>query len=344
MLKYFIVVLVFIYGCKNHGNQTNIIFSKFPVENSITLNNLIKYDNGVVSRMFLNDTSLVVYDWRGNGGYFFYEYGLTSKEIVNKYVPKGSGKGQGLGSLSAGIHNNVLWMYDLNLNKIIFLDLKTSSFPTDAHIYKEYPFSKKYYNIQFLSNTTIIANGNYQTPTIIQEVDLNSGKITADYGVLDSVPENIPFYAWKHANESLMVLNPAGSKAVLTHLFNDHIEIFDVNSHKSITVSGPENYKLEFEPMKSDDGQDLIQRNERSRLAFTNVVGTDKFIYALYSGENRSNPNSIYGKIVYVYDWDGKPIKKINLDRYVSSLAVSNDDKTLYAFDVVSKYIVTAKI
>ncbi|MGY3055480.1 hypothetical protein ACVWYG_003696 [Pedobacter sp. UYEF25] len=347
MFRYFLIILVFFCGCKNAKKvktERTVIFSKFPKQQNVALHNLIKYDNGVVSRLYLTDTSLIAYDWRGQGGYFFYEYGLQSKQNINKYMPHGRGKGQGLGSLSAGIYKNSLWMYDIILNKIIFADLNGSSSSADAIVYKEYPFTEKYYNIQFLSDKKIVANGNYQTPNKIQEVNLNSGKIVADFGVLDGLPKSIPFYAWKRANEAFMALNRTQNKVVLANRFNDNIEIFDLESHKSVKVKGPENYKIEFAFFKSDENKDLIQRNEKSRYGFVRVMATNKNIYALYSGNNRDSNYIDYAKTLYVYNWEGQPMKKLNLDRYISGFTVSNDDKTLYAYDVVSKFIVTTKI
>jgi TolB-like 6-blade propeller-like len=345
MFKYLVLIAIFLTGCQNINGDTlknTTIFSKFPNTEKITFKNFIKFENGPVSRIFLRDTTLIAYDWRAKSGYFFYEYGLNSKLNVAKYIPHGRGKGDALGSLSAGISNKSLWMYDISLSKIIFADLKTTA--TEAISYKEYPFSQNYYNIQFLDSSKVIANGNYKTPKKLQEVDLNSGKVLADYGLINNVPTNIPFYAWKRVNEAFLVLKPTKDKAVLAHRLTDQIEIFNLKNHESLTIKGPENFEAEFKSFKSNDNEDLISRNEKSRYAFVQAVATDKYIYLLYSGNNMSSQYIDYAKTVYVYDWDGKPIKKIDFDRYVSGLAVDNKNQTLYAFDVISKFIVTTKI
>lgn len=348
MLKYLILISIFFVSCSNPKNEQRkdtAIFSKFPTTEAVVFKNFIKYENGAISRMYLRDTSLIVYDWRGKGGYFFYQYGLNSGSVTRKYIPHGPGKGAALGSLSAGLYKNELWMYDVSLSKIIFSTLKTKSFTADAVVaYREVAFSPNYYNIQFLDDSKIIANGNYQTPKKLQELNLYSGKILADYGIVDDVPKDIPFYAWKRYNEAFMELKSTNDKIVLAHRLSDQIEIFDLTSHKSITVKGPENYKAEFLSFQSNDGKDLITRNEKSRYAFTQVMSTDKFIYVLYSGNNMSDQNIDYAKSIFVYDWNGKPIKRLNLGRYVTGFTVSGDDKSVYAYDVVSKYIVTAKI
>jgi hypothetical protein len=178
-----------------HKSDKQIVFSKFPKEASITFNKLIEYPSGVISRMFLRDTSLIVYNWRGTGGYFFYEYGISSKKNIGKYMPRGRGNGKTLGSLSAGIYKNNLWMYDNILNKIILADLKNNLL--DTVVYREYPFAPKYYNIQLVNYANVVANGNYKMPNKLQEINLKSTKITADFGVLHDSPDSAPYYAWK---------------------------------------------------------------------------------------------------------------------------------------------------
>lgn len=345
--KLIILITFFFVSCQNIKKETSkdiIGFSKFPVEEKITFKNFIKFENGVIVRLYLRDTTLIIYDWRAKSGSFFQEYALKSKLNIAKYIQHGRGKGKALGSLSSGIYGNHLWMYDISLSKIIISDLKKQSSSTDTDAYREYPFSRDYFNIQFLDSSKVIANGNYHTPNKIQEVDLHSGKITADYGLITNVPKNIPFYSWKRVNEAYLVKKSTDDKVVLVNRFTDQIEIFDLKSHQSIVVKGPENFDAEFIPFKPDDNKDLIQRNEKSRYAFVRPMATDKFIYVLYSGNNMSSPHIDYSKTLYVYDWNGKPIKKVNFDRYVSGFTVSNDNKTLYAYDVISKFIVTSKI
>lgn len=348
MLKYLLLISIFFVSCSNAKNKQrkdSIVFAKFPSDEAVTFKNFIKYENGAISRMYIRDTTLIVYDWRGKGGYFFYQYGLNSGSAIRKYIPHGRGKGSALGSLSAGLYKNELWMYDISLSKIIFSTLKEKSFAADSTAAsRELTFSPDYYNIQFLDDSKIIANGNYQTPKKIQELNLYSGKILADYGIVDDVPKDVPFYAWKRYNEAFMEMKSTNDKIVLAHRLSDQIEIFDLKSRKSITVKGPENYKAEFLSFKSHDGKDLITRNEKSRYAFTQVMSTDKFIYVLYSGNNISGQYIDYAKSLFVYDWQGKIIKRLNFDRYVTGFTVSDDDKSLYAYDVISKHIVTAKI
>ncbi len=46
----------------------------------------------------------------------------------------------------------------------------------------------------------------------------------------------------------------------------------------------------------------------------------------------------------YIYDWDGNPIRKLILNKYIQGMAVSKDNKTLYAFDVNTGFLIRATI
>lgn len=344
MIKYIFVIAIICCSCQEPKSSQNkvIEFHQFPKETTLELHNFIEYQGGVLSRMFLRDTMLIVYNWRGKGGYFFYEYGLNSKLNIGKYFPLGRGPGKALGSLSAGLYKNNLWMYDISLNKIILTDLTTKSQQTNT--YKEYPFPEKYYNIQFITDSKLLANGNYEMSDTFQEIDLNLHKVTASYGVLLDTSKNIPFYAWKRANEGLLSLKPTSDKAATAHMWSDKIEILDLKTKQGVTIKGPENFNPEFVSFKSDTNQDLIGRNEKSRNAFSCLTTTDKYIYALFSGNNMTSPYINYGKTIFIYDWSGKPVREIKLDRYISSFVVSKDDRTVYAYDVSSKFIMKANL
>lgn len=68
---------------------------------------------------------------------------------------------------------------------------------------------------------------------------------------------------------------------------------------------------------------------------YSQVKATPRFIYALFQGytEEEISPDTLdkHSRIL-VYDWTGKLVKEIELDRIVSLIAISSDEKNLYAF------------
>ncbi|MES2828864.1 MAG: BF3164 family lipoprotein [Bacteroidota bacterium] len=347
MFRIIVFLLVFVCSCKpvrQELQSKTVVFSKFPDSSKVTFQNFISTGDSKIARLYIRDTTIIAYDWRAKGGYFFYAYGLNSKLNFKKYVRFGSGKGKAQGAISVGLFKDQLWVYDLISRKLLFQNLKLGMFSASSVKFKEFPIVQHFYNIQILDDQNIIGNGDYKTPNKLQEINLYSGKATADYGLFKGIPKGIPFYSWKRAQESFMALSPSTDRVVLVNRFSDQIEIFDRSSRESITVKGPENFVVEFTPFKDGRNVDMMQRNDKTRFGFTEISVTDNFIYALFSGYNENSGNAEFGKTLYIYDWEGTPIKKLTFDRLVSSIAVSDDDKTLYAYDPVSQSIVITKI
>jgi len=90
------------------------------------------------------------------------------------------------------------------------------------------------------------------------------------------------------------------------------------------TVSHEGN-KISFDPKKGN----------RNGFIATDV--TNKYIYTLYSGKiiDASSMDKLakafISKNVYVFDWEGKPIKRYELDQEVRSIAVDEKNNILYA-------------
>lgn len=344
MNKYIILIALLIASCgRKEVVNKNRTFSKFPEEKNISFKEFAKYEAGEFSKMFIIDTILYGYDWRAFSGHFFLAYGVNSKKNIGKFIPHGRKQGKALGAVSLGLFKNKLWMYDTSLNKIILVNLNSSQNLTDSITYSEIPFSQKFYNIQFLTNNKIIGNSNYSVPEVLQEVDLNTGKILSSYGELTNSPKGVPYFAWKRANEAFLILKPAGDKVALAHRLSDNLEIVDLKTHEFTRIKGPENIEPDFSFEKKGD-EDIIYTNENSRKGFVRSMATNQFIYLLFSGETKFSPLLSNSNTLFVYDWNGQPVKKIKFDRYVSGFTVSDDDSTLYAHDILSKFIVTAKI
>lgn len=69
-----------------------------------------------------------------------------------------------------------------------------------------------------------------------------------------------------------------------------------------------------------------------SRAGFLDVACTDKYVYALYSGRVLSDDlfTAYYGNHIFVYDWDGNPVKHYVLDKDLFMLNIDEDNGTLY--------------
>jgi TolB-like 6-blade propeller-like len=334
----FLYCLCLVVSCAsfNAPDNADLIFTKFPEKRQLALSKVFDFNIGNVSRMYVADSTLLLKNHDGMNDYFFYQYNMANHELLQKYIQGGRGRGQAFGSLCSGVYKDKLWMFDLTARKIIFAKLRDT-------LIEEYKVPRFYYNIQPIEGLKILANGSLQSDYKVQQVDLATGKETMGFVKYTNIPEGMNPSSWKRAHESLLYMSPDEQKGVMAYLMTDQLEIFDIKNKRNKLISGPENFKAEFETYK-DGAEEMIQRTKKSRQAFENGVVTNKYIYMLYSGKYNNEKNSFYGKSVFVYDWEGNPVKEIKLDREVLCITVTPDDRSLYAFDPKAKCIVKGKL
>ena len=63
------------------------------------------------------------------------------------------------------------------------------------------------------------------------------------------------------------------------------------------------------------------------------ACATDEYVYTLYSGRNYKDDKdrAFQSNLIHVYDWEGKLVKKLQLDIDIQQMAVSKDNRKIYA-------------
>lgn len=308
-------------------NQTN--FKEFKTSKELVFLGFIKPPFDKVGKLMIRDSSLIIKNGDKNTKYLFYQYLLQNKKLVDSQIVSGSDHGQMLSPFSVGTNSNFWWAHDATTKKIITISGRSNL--------DDFQLKNMYYNVGISDSLKMYANGNYLSSAKIEVVDLKTGKILDSIGSFNDAPSNVAKNSWKMALQSFLFLKPSGDKLILANRYTDKIEIFNLKNKSSKIFAGPENFEPEFNAYTAN-GLDLIERNEKTRFAFTNGYVTDNYIYLVFSGEKESVEYAGYGKFIYIYDWEGNPIQKVSVSFNVGSLAV-DQDKDLYVFDIEDKSI-----
>lgn len=336
------ILALFLIGCSHKShilNENTISFSKFIREDKISFSDIYEYKDGVAGMLELVDSTLIILNVGQGNNYFLNNYSLKSGQLSKGYLSQGKGPGEAIGVRGIGLNGNTLWFYDISLKKIMTID-KTKAIGNNMIIsFNEYPVKGDHYMIGFKDSLHYFGVGSKNSAFKIQEVELISSKETNEYGKFSIVPNNIPFISFKFAYETFIFTKPTGDKIVLPYRFLDAIEIYDIKTQTSVLMHGPEGFDVKFKPLPNG-----IERTKETRFAFVNGAVTNKYIYMSYSGRSCDQNNSYYGNCVYVYDWDGNPIRKLVIDRQIEGLVVSADDKTMYAYDINSGFLIESNI
>ncbi len=329
----------FLISCKKETVkiEKNLkVFHEFSRIDTLSLKNMFEF-MGSAQQMHLIDSTMIIWNPQAKD-YKFYNLSLNKNKISNKFLPLGRGPGETLGVFGFGIQGNMFWVYDIVLKKILTKNI-TSILKNDRSIpFKEYPLEGRFYKINFVDSLHLIANGDIDSPLKLQKIDLVSSKKISEFGIFKNVKDDYDISSIKKAYESFPFSKPTGNKVVLAYRYIDEVEIFDVDKQTSHITRGPGDFELDPKIFQTGG------RTINTIHTFVTGTVTDKYIYLLYSGKIDTEVNPHHGNSIYVYDWEGNPIKKMILKKEILSIVVSADDTLLYAFDPNTGYILKAVI
>lgn len=341
-LVLFIILPFLCCKAKKYDNIKVTSFNQFPIEIEVDFENLFLTENNKINGLFLGDSTLYMSNSGGLKDHYFFEYSLSTNKIKGKYLMGGRKTGQSLGGYTFGLHKKrLLWLYDIPINKIVTVDVK-QKFKDSLNGISDYKLTGDHRFAALLDNNQVLLYGFSNSKYKIQRVNIITGKIVSEYGLIEDVSNGVPINAWKTANQGFLIVKPGEDKVVIASIYSDQIEIFDLFSKKSKIIKGPDNTEVKFKLGKMNNS---IIMDDDTNIYFNNCgVGTSKYIYLLHSGENFKKGKLLNeGKCIYVYDWNGVPKKVIKLDRYIRAFTVSKNDSTIFGFDKATGYIIKSK-
>jgi|GEM_PF-3558763 len=309
-------------------------FTSFPAKDNLTLTNFLTLDTNVSpTALLLRDTAIIAVNTdKLMRDYLFYDYSLASKKLVGKYVRWGAREQRTYGPMSYGLHQGkTLWVHDLSLHKILLAPLASKVGRDSLSGITDFKSSKFSYSVRLMANGKLLRSGIFESPDYLEINDVAKDTLIRSLAKFNDYGKTFSPKTWKAAYEGFLFLQPSEGAAVVACRYADQIDLFDLKTGKHRMISGPEGYAPSFEPTPGVNH--AILRKDDTRFAFLDGTVTEKHIYLMYAGRTRSEKNYNKSNTIYVYDWNGKPIRQLMLNSYVSGIAVSSDDQHLYAID-----------
>ncbi|WP_126248345.1 BF3164 family lipoprotein [Chitinophaga rhizosphaerae] len=338
-----LLALISCFASSNGNKEEN----QFPKIQSIKSQHILKTESNIAS-LHIQDSFLVLRHTQSSYDYLLSFVNLKSQatDISFDKIKFGGDPGEVLSPLSCGLYSDSLFLVqDISSNKLVVFNLGKTPDKKAPTSYKEFNLPKFLYSMCLLDTAlNVIANGDNASLKELQIITAKEGKIVKEFGEYSNASSKETALEWKNKHESFLFIKPDGKKLVSAARYTDQIELFDLVKHEKIkTVRGPDNFKPEL-GYQSMGGFNKIIRNSKTRYAFLGGATTDNYIYLLYSGNKCEGPHQFYGNSIFIYRWNGAPVARLNLDKYVSSIAVSKDDKELYAVDPAGKQIIKSSI
>lgn len=127
-----------------------------------------------------------------------------------------------------------------------------------------------------------------------------------------------------------MTLSPDRKKLALSVYSADMIDLFEIKNDTCIPLwsychSYPGNLILQ----PTENGVTPLF-SEESLNGYIHNCSSNKYVYSLFSGKKSKEPDYAISNRIRVVSWDGKETFEYHLDRLISRITVSADDKVIY--------------
>lgn len=330
------VFFCFCIGCTKDKIKLNSVtekFDSFPLEESLKFVPVADFIPDEPSKMLLRGDNLIIQTFCKAKEKHLVIYSLTKKQVINEAVKYGDGPNEIL-SCEICLNDNKLWLYDMMKKQIG--ENTVSSYLSGNPLIHWHKLENYYYDIAILNDSIMLGTNNMQSKHKISYINLSTGKVTgkANYSYLDN---SINLGALIDASSCYIDINSKTKDILLSYRYTDMIEIYDMEGNLKYALQGPEKFDIEFSPAGKS-----MRKTKETRKAFVNSYVTEKYIYLLYSGCKRTEENWPYGTEIFVFSWNGKPIKKYTLGQPVYAFAVDEENQKIYSFSTKIEQLIMA--
>lgn len=158
------------------------------------------------------------------------------------------------------------------------------------------------------------------------------GRFVRSVGPLPPNPTEIPASVLQHAYQGTLAARPDRSRLVLATRHAAMLEIYRGGGTLVGRFDGPFAFEPQVSVREASRGP-VMASGDDLRFGYVDVAATDEHIYALFSGRTRAGfpGRANYAEYVHVFDWEGTFLEAFRLDIDAFSIAVHEEEGTLFA-------------
>ena len=325
MKKELIIVLglFVLFSCQNQYVSEIDFPEEIPVEISLLKEAYLS----VPLNMEHGDSLLFISDFRGDSLLWIYD--IKENEFISKFAPFGEGPDDFLSPIEIKLLDSVLiihnrWHYslkeyDLNSDGSFLIKKSAiSKLPTDID------------RVHPLNDHNYIASGRFKEGRYVI-LDKNGEPIRycGEYPSYFNGEKKIPNFPKFMFHQTMFDSNSKGNKlACVTSHVLDIMEYTD-DSLRLIhrLLLSPYGYEYRQNEYSAQAIEDI-----RNEIGGRRVYATDDFIYLLYIPFTEKQYHELQSKTceIWVFDWNGKAIKKFIINSDICTFCVNRENNTIY--------------
>lgn len=332
MKHYKLIFLIFLHSfyisCNNLDeaySDKGIKFYKtenFPTINKVASEKLTFFSDSVVLPDVIHviDDYIIFLDNESNKP--LHLFSLKQNKYIGSYGKLGEGPEEfQTPALMTNNDNNSFLIYDQ-------ISRKTLGYTITSLLDNKPFFELKMNQNENCSSVNLIDNNLYYLDFLnpssrIYKFDTITNK-TIGYGSLLKNYRNASDIVFAQACDAKMSYK--NKNFIIAYRFAPFFEIFNTNTNKWKSILTIDNYAPIYEEVSRNSKKIFSLKNGETKLGFLSIDTSSKYIYLLYSGEQKEIGKPYMGNKILVFDYDGNPINYYELDKPISTFKVIEDE------------------
>lgn len=331
--RFILIVCCILSAC--HSNEKRDILSLYQQSDSLSLskNSFVEDDSLAVADWVVCDgENLIVYDV--HLGYAF----TLFDQVSGNYISRLGRIGQGTFEMPVGgygyLCNKCLYWFNDQIKIVMkyHVDSLRHGLPEGK------PVCLTRYNIPEamfsqlipLNDSTFLGAGTYQSKYQYLLFDNQNRILDYDVKVYNAEDEAFYSYTVYLSNQGSLVKHPTQAKFAYALNFSSNIDFIEIVNDKIKQVKSLRLGNPVYRPNIDATGKfHTVDFAEETITGYVNLCATEKFVYALYSNK-KVFANQRRGQYIMIFDWEGNPVKKYDLDTNVYSIAVDEGKHRIF--------------
>jgi hypothetical protein len=326
-----LLVFIFLYSCKDENALSSFRQDSFRKSYKLNNGNIYKNDSLFLGHptliRFHPDSFLVIEE---KDCHRFIKIVDLKNNCVQELIPVGRGPGEMLVSWGIEIKNKEIYAFCGQLHKIIKLTqnvgrkfiISDEFFIDESQTLKTFP----------LTSNSFVCLSNYGCDYRLTFLNCY-GRIKKRMGDYPNFKSENQLKANNDIFYSSISGSADGKRIVLACAKTDIIEIYDTISGLQKRFQGPLGIKLTA--YKTYVGKGYLIHTEPSYMTYRNIVASDNefivgFIGYRFKKDKPPLLSDSYLKQLFCFDWNGNPLKIIDLPEPIISFDIDWKNKILY--------------
>jgi hypothetical protein len=132
-------------------------------------------------------------------------------------------------------------------------------------------------------------------------------------------------------NGAFLIPLKGKKQLMIADAHRDNIKIVNDSLEIIKEIEGPDFFSPSYTAVQNGTPENFITfGNNKSFKAYTNYTMTDEFIYLIYHGTTSFDPLDLTPVEVFQFDFNGNPICRYKLDRYIYNISIDSKNEYLY--------------